>query len=752
MLVVVKATFELVDGEARLAGAQDPTMGELYWDDDPTRSVRYPSDFSLIKPRGECFVVGSCRTLTERPVEHTEASFSIGSIRKSFNVHGDRTWVGGRPSRAVPFTEMPLSWERSLGASGHVVNPMGRGLAQDPTGVVWMPNIEDPARPITAPGDRTPPAGSFPIGMTWPARRRHLGTYDARWQKTRAPWLAEDFRFAFFNEAPEDQQIDGYWRGDEAIDLRHLHPRLPSVRSALPGILARAFVERDGAFDEVPLALDTLTVDADRGLAFAVWRGTVELSHDRLVPDGVDRLFVMHEDSSAPSSLAACRQRMHDKLATDAAEIESLEGFAPPTIPPLDPSTTLDEADDSIAAARAVAAQIRDAEAPKEDKGAAALERLKKDLTNAGIDVEKILADAEGQELAMPEPADTAKLLEAIEASPMPVPPELMEELLNPEPEEEEDLPAAPKETPRDLRDVIIDLHRRGQRARGDYSGVNLAGLDLRGLDARDAVFMGANLRGANLAGAKFDGATLLRADLLSATLTRASLRGADLTDAVLEDAKLDGARLDGATLERAELQQAKLDGARLDKADLTGADLTGASLVEAKCVGAVFNGAKLEGAVCKRADLSSARFYGVRAERIDLDSAQLRGLRVGRGADLSGGSARSVDADESHWRDSKLEGMRFAGSKLVGADFSRSEMAGVHLGGCMMRRARFLESRLTGATLAGSDMYEGSFREAELRGASFRGASLYRADFYRAHGEGVDLEGANVDGTTWDK
>ncbi len=751
MLVVVKATVALEDGSAQLAEKQEPTTGALHWDDDPTRSYRHPSDFALLKPRGECFVVGSCRTLTERPVDQTVLGFRIGDLQRSLRVYGDRTWVGGSPSRPVPFTEMPLAWERSFGGPGNATNPVGRGLADDANGVAWLPNLEDANRPIAARGDRPPPACTAPLGMTWPARTRYVGTYDAKWQKTRSPWLAEDFQFAFFNEAPPEQQIEGYWRGDERIELKHLHPRVPAVRAKLPGVRARAFVERGDAFDEVPLVLDTVTIDADRGLAFLVWRGTVELSHDRLAPDGIDRLFLMHEPLGMASSVSACRQRMGARIAADQAELESMAGTAPPAAQEPGVDDTIDDAVGDLAAVRAAAEQIRAAEAPQEDAGAAALEKLKHDLTNAGIDVEKILAEAEGQELAMPEPADTEKLIEQLQNGPVPVPPELIEQLRNPEPEPEDPYEPPQPEEPPDLRALVVALHRQKRPIRGDFTGANLAGLDLPGLDASDAILLDANFRGANLTGARLDGATLVRADFLSAVLSKVSARDADLTEAVLEDAKLEGANLAGATMIRAELQQAKLDGARLDKADLTSADLEGASLREASCNATVFNQASLAGATFERANLTSARFYGVRATQISLDRAELAGLRVGRGADLSGSSARGAKAHESHWRDSTLEGVRFDGTMLMGADFSQSRMAGAVFVGCVLRRARFIEGQLEGARLDGADMYEATFREADLTGATFRNASLFRADFYRARGDRVDLSGANVDGTMWD-
>ena len=43
---------------------------------------------------------------------------------------------------------------------------------------------------------------------------------DQRW-----PWLPQDFDWRFYLEAPSDQQLkEGFWRGDERIDVHNLHP------------------------------------------------------------------------------------------------------------------------------------------------------------------------------------------------------------------------------------------------------------------------------------------------------------------------------------------------------------------------------------------------------------------------------------------------------------------------------------------------------------------------------------------------
>ncbi len=82
--------------------------------------------------------------------------------------------LGAAPSEPAPFTRMPLRWERSFGGPGNKANPVGRGtrVLEEESGLVPLPNIEDPSRPVVSRDDAPPPAGMFPILPTWPAAAR----------------------------------------------------------------------------------------------------------------------------------------------------------------------------------------------------------------------------------------------------------------------------------------------------------------------------------------------------------------------------------------------------------------------------------------------------------------------------------------------------------------------------------------------------------------------------------------------------
>ena len=271
LTVVVKATYTIVpEGECLLADEQALPTGDMNHDDDAERSLRYASDLDPLKPRGECMVVGSFHAPGGRPVKQSKIAFQIGPVGKQLAVFGDRAWHLGRPSDARPISHLPLSWESAFGGPEIADNPVGRGLTTveiEGRSFVLLPNLEDPMRLIGARDQRPPPVGVGPVPRSWPSRMRLAGTYDAQWQRTRYPWFPEDLDWRFFNAAPADQQIDGWWRGDETIALLNLHPAHASVRCRLPGLRAHAFLVPSGGRrpHDVGLALDTITVDADAG-------------------------------------------------------------------------------------------------------------------------------------------------------------------------------------------------------------------------------------------------------------------------------------------------------------------------------------------------------------------------------------------------------------------------------------------------------------------------------------------------------
>ena len=70
---------------------QSGVTGELFYDDDETQSVRYDTDFAITKPRGECFVVGSCHVPGGRESPVSGVAFKIGAVSKNVSPPVDFT-------------------------------------------------------------------------------------------------------------------------------------------------------------------------------------------------------------------------------------------------------------------------------------------------------------------------------------------------------------------------------------------------------------------------------------------------------------------------------------------------------------------------------------------------------------------------------------------------------------------------------------------------------------------------------------
>jgi len=222
---IVKASFEWKAGATLLAESQAPLVAtDVYWGDPVKTSLKAAGEFSLPKPSTDVLLVGQAvapRTNTRI----AQVSLKVGNLAKTLYVFGNRHWqkttIGWQASEPEIWEQMPLRWELAFGGSTQADNPVGRGLIENNE---WegalLPNLEHPKHLIQHPTDRVPPACFAPIAPAWLPRRAFAGTYNAAWQKTRAPYLPEDFDARFFLTAPADLIADGYLHGGEAVEIQ----------------------------------------------------------------------------------------------------------------------------------------------------------------------------------------------------------------------------------------------------------------------------------------------------------------------------------------------------------------------------------------------------------------------------------------------------------------------------------------------------------------------------------------------------
>ncbi len=285
LTVIVKATFVLQPGTAQLAPEQDPILEhDRYYDDDPRRGVRAPSDVVPYKPRADVLLVGHAYAPGKQPVRSLVTRFVVGDMDKSIEVWCDRAFrvIDGQLLEGKRFTEMPLVWERAAGGP-ESANPIGKRFdgAMDAYGTIAIANQQPPGHFVSKRSDTFVPTCYAPVAPTWPGRTQRLGRLsrsilNGAWN---AQTLPPDLDPSFFQAAPDDQKVAEI-RANERIVLENLHPDHVRLVTSLPGRAPRAIADRaTGEREEITLIADTLWIDTDRGVCCVVWRGRIGLRH-----------------------------------------------------------------------------------------------------------------------------------------------------------------------------------------------------------------------------------------------------------------------------------------------------------------------------------------------------------------------------------------------------------------------------------------------------------------------------------------
>lgn len=293
LYATVGATFTLAGTHLEIATRQVPVQLEDEYANDPLHSsLLMSTELYLEKPSTDIVMIGEAWAPRGRPVSELDVTCSVGPIRKTVRVFGDRAWTGRldvRISSAAPFTRMPLVYERAFGgilemdSHGKPTridprNPVGIGPARaTSSGDVILrplPNLEDPARLIRSPSDEPPPANFAFVAPTWEPRRSYVGTYDEAWRKTRAPYLPNDFDPRFFHVASPDLICKTYLVGGEPVELLNASPCGP-LRFRLPVCELELEVRIAGNIERRRLRLETVLLHPGEDRVRLLFRGAI---------------------------------------------------------------------------------------------------------------------------------------------------------------------------------------------------------------------------------------------------------------------------------------------------------------------------------------------------------------------------------------------------------------------------------------------------------------------------------------------
>ncbi len=758
---IIKGTFPLAPDVMPVEPLEgkDPVgpMGDIYVDDNPEKSLQTASDFVPFKPLADVLLNGSAHAPGGEPVRFLQVWFKVGSMAKSMAVFGKRMFASMDEPEA--FIHMPLLLENAFGGPNDPNNPIGKGRDGEE-----MPNLEQPDEPVTSPRDKIAPAHLGPWPMHWPQRAARLGTYRKDWLKKHWPWLPEDFDFRHFNAASDDQMVEDYLRGDEPVELVNLHPDHAHLKTCLPGVRARCFLEIEQEqdtllFKEVTLRLDTLVIEPDADRAQLVWRGLEDVMSVKMRE--IRYVMILLEPLDQPDKpLDHYRTLLHDTLDQEKLALKDVPGED------FDPKA---EVDKRLKQGDALRADLEKEEAATKQHVLEQTGALQKQsdakATSLGLTAAIAAAAAKGATgpdfSSLPDelPPKTAKAMagnpEALAQSNKMLKdakaegPKTMERFDQAQKEMDEKTAEARKKFEPGTDRPAVEASARGpNKMKGkDLSDLDLSELDLTGMDLSDANLAGANLskstlRGARLYRAILTGADLTGADLTGAYLEKADLRKANVDKAVIQDCVLDMTDLSGLNLEKfdfkgchgkfTDFSKTKLNGARFCETCLDKPDFS-------KCEAA---NADFRGAVLTRADFDSAKAPGIM-----MQGANIANLRAGKDTDFSNGQFQSASAEGSVLGEAKLDHadfsravlMRslFSGAVLKNACFDRADLRGCVFDDAILDqalitcanalRASFCRARLTRTVFDGSNLYEAGFMEALLEQTSFYQAGIKR-------------------------
>lgn len=755
-----------------------------------------PLDDGMNKLRAEVLVHGSCYTPHGKPQATCPVRVTIGSVDKTLFVIGDRVWDKEVPTEPEPFSVMPIRYENAFGGEGFADNPLGKGFAPVDGGAVQsLPNIELPKRLIRSIKDHPAPAGLGPYDFSWPQRASKAGTYDDEWLKTRFPGFAKDIDWTLFNTAADDQQIDGFFRQDEAFSVENMHPDKQRLESRLPGVVVRCFANsrrRGGeSFDEIHTRIDTVHLFPHVERAIAIYRG-LKLVHEDDASD-VLQLMVAAEAPAAPKPVEhyrtvlgqrldrtrpelllrdsdlmppapggprhpgerfsdmdqlMAREQLLEKNQRRAAQkrIDGIRadlqsrGMDPAMVPDLPPERPPTEGEELVDRVEELRAEAETRRQQSEEIREQAMADARKLCEERGLDFDKLLAETAEKAGGPPRFSAQAELAKLEDARQLGVNagiplPHVDAQLADPALKKKLEL----------AEEKLKDVYRMTAHLQPAACAIS----GRRALELRDEVTLkaaaGISVEHRDLTGADLSGLRLAGADLCGAFLENADLVGADLTGAKLDRAVLTRARLDGACLSGASLVEANLGGASLRSVRADDADFTRAVLAAADFTDARFPRATLESVDLADARFSNTDFSHVRLGRLNTLHADWRGL-VLRAADLTQSVFIDVNLDGVDFSEATLAKSTFLGSRANDASFESGKLSNFRLlNDCDFSGADFTAADLRGANLRGAKLAGADLSDAALEGADFGGADLTGAKGTRVQAKGARFARADL-------
>lgn len=293
LLVIVKGTWIIErDGTLSPAGEQVPIRFHPVYRGQPGQSsLLFDSDVVLQKPGTDCLLNGHAWAPRGR-VGSLDVTFAVGPVRKTVRVFGERIWQKRlwfiALSKPKPFESIPLAWEHAFGGADtswpdpaeHVwcqENPVGRGVVAAKTKLqldgLRLPNLENPASLIETTRAYPAPAGFGPIPIHWHPRAALARGAHRQAGEEHLKQASDHHDVGFYSAAAPGLMTPQYLSGAEPVWVENA-AQGGALRFALPGVRPQVRVRWADRSRDLPMALDTVTVEPDEKRVSLVWRGT----------------------------------------------------------------------------------------------------------------------------------------------------------------------------------------------------------------------------------------------------------------------------------------------------------------------------------------------------------------------------------------------------------------------------------------------------------------------------------------------
>ncbi|HEY0210266.1 DUF2169 domain-containing protein [Acerihabitans sp.] len=755
-------------------------------------------DLAIPKACAEFLATGYAYTRHQRQNNACMVKIQVAELEKSLTAFGERFWVGGRPTEALPFARLRLDWENAFGGENDAGNP--RGLGAHPlerNGVLCHPLARiEPEAGYGAARRAIKPDCFGPLDFCLPGHFSRIGkNYDQRWLEQDYPGFARDIDWHVFNRAGCDQR----WPRSPSLPLGapwriwNMHPEQPLQQGVLPDWRARCFITRAGGagavagdryrrditsaagsptLEELSLRATTLWFFPHLEQMVLIWQGDCAIHEDdaldidnmlvALETAGESRPLAHYQDvflARGQKSTAAAHALREQDLVTQSLIGPWLDTCPRPQEGPLAANLARREADLREKHRHPLGPETPDGPENSAEPGSSGHGR------DAGLGTrDRASADSLGRCARQPGPlpGELPQFMARLEGQAAAMQRRALEKAAALGADTTDFVDAAGLDAavhaPRDTGAGPAHYHRMLALLGRREAGSTGAGPSVDTPETRLALHQMYRLSADTRAAAPPQDAqqtTTLRRRLQALLAQTRDLAGMDLTGADLRNLDLRGVNLKQALLESARLDNCLLDGADLSEAMLAHASLVNTSLRDAR-----LNETCLTGARCQSAEFSGARLAGVmvtRAEFTDccFNQAHLSGLlfhltRLNRcsfsRATLENSTFLEPDAAGLDFSRCRLEKVVFNNGRLDAACFYAAQLSGCAFITMALDESQFQEAGLDSCVFTGGAHARGaSFKRARLKSCNFRQTPLERADFSRVRAENCDFSGAGL-------